>query len=129
MKENKKWIITLFILGIILLITAIYNIGYFQGQMQESWRYTNDLRECSVVIEQVKDSQKALEEQYDASLEALNISNSYNENQTNLIVGRSYGKKFYFVLTQGRNSSEIADTDDHELCHQLINRNKVHFCK
>lgn len=120
-----------FTFGIIMLIVicfSFYKIGETKGIEQELWRSYLEQKACSDALEQVKLSQKELEMQYDASLEALNISNQYNDNQTSLIIGRSYSDKFYVVITQGLNASEISNNEDHEICHQLVKRDKEHFC-
>ena len=126
MKESD-----LFWLGVILLfgvIFAVYQIGYNDGNEAAGWRYANQLESLNEANKNLINKLVVLESRYESSLEALNISNQYNENQTSLIIGRSYTDKFYFVLTDGYNSSEIASSDQHELCHQLVFRSYQHFC-
>jgi len=44
------------------------------------------------------------------------------------INGINYAGEFYCVWTKGRTTEEIASTETHELCHELIKRDYTHFC-
>lgn len=55
----------------------------------------------------------------------------YNYNYTKSVAkGIAYSDKFYCVWTEGKDIHDIADTNMHELCHILIEKDKeAHFCK
>ena len=36
---------------------------------------------------------------------------------------------YYCVVTKGRTLSEIDQTEQHEICHALVDKNHEHFCK
>jgi len=38
-------------------------------------------------------------------------------------------EKFYCVWTENRTFSQIEDTDRHEWCHHLIDKDRKHFCE
>ena len=44
-------------------------------------------------------------------------------------VGIYYEDQFYCVWVQGRNMTEIANTENHEVCHHLIEKDYEHFCE
>lgn len=41
----------------------------------------------------------------------------------------NYNDQYYCVWTKGRSYKEINHTEDHEICHYLIDEDYNHFCK
>jgi len=40
-----------------------------------------------------------------------------------------HGPDYYCVNTKNKNTSEIMETDYHEMCHNLVIKEREHFCK
>lgn len=66
--------------------------------------------------------------------ERLNRGEMYNPGiinstlWTNGVFRTGSNYSFYCVWTEGRNNSEIADTEQHEIAHALVDIDYEHFC-
>ena len=56
-----------------------------------------------------------------------NIINMKGYNMTN-VNGFYVRGQYYCVMTKGRNSDVIANTETHEQCHALVYKDYEHFC-
>lgn len=53
----------------------------------------------------------------------------YNPKVKHGLNGIYYPDKYYIVWVDGREIEDIINTENHEICHHLINQKPSHFCK
>lgn len=82
-------------------------------------------------------SYKAQAVVYSENCSQLNIAFEHYKNSVDMCIplkpgeflsGISFRGDYYCVQTLGRTDDEIAATENHEVCHELVYRNYEHFC-
>jgi len=66
---------------------------------------------------------------YENSCESWNLCKIKASSLDFNLAGVYKSEGFYCVNTKGESTSDIATTEQHEICHALIDKDKSHFCK
>jgi len=105
-----------------------------------NWQFIGTIVLCIAVVLQVvlivisgisyHKEYDMIEEYNNKKCDACEMCN-INDTRLNTVGGVFYPSKgFYCVYTEGKNATDINDTETHERCHALINMdNNHHFCK
>ena len=64
---------------------------------------------------------------YNAAITTLNEAFKF-KNASGKIDGIYFTDNGYFVTTKGKSSEEIYSIEIHEACHDLVYKQRVHFC-
>lgn len=106
--ENKLAYMIIFIVTVLNIGLVIYS--------SRSIEYNNEVysKEIKEFYRSAYDRQSMRE--YNYSIERYMFNGIY------------FSPEYYCVWTEGRNETEIYETDTHELCHDLVYNEYEHFC-
>jgi hypothetical protein len=118
-----------FYIFIVLLILFIHFI--MVQKVFDQYEYYSSLVDNQKVL---IDNQKVLNDKLERLEEEINTFEGEKEKvfisqrTNNTIWGLNFGTMGYFVVTNGRSEEEILRSANHEILHNLINRDRHHYC-